>query len=358
MLTGAVEVSGALDATVIGCGHVSRVYLPTLVTSADVRVVAVCDADSTIAQARADEFGVGTVFTGVERCLRDQPSHLAVNLTPPTQHAAVTMSALWAGRHVYSEKPLAMTLPEAREIVRTARAARRHVAAAPHVRGSPVVRALREVVRGGEIGLVHTVSVQYGAASRLSRDPASWRYDCHNGGALFDLGVYPVALLLSVFGSARRVTMHSDVLRARIQEGLGTRSVQDFAPDNAVLTIDFGQGTCAVIQTGFWYGAWGFEMRAELLGDAGAVRIAQGNLMADAIEVRSPATGGAWQRRQLNLRDYHWAGGPVALARDIRRGASFDGAAEALRVLYLLTAATEAATDGRWVRLSADPASP
>ncbi|MEU7230656.1 Gfo/Idh/MocA family protein [Streptomyces chrestomyceticus] len=358
-MTGAGTAAGREPVTVsvVGCGHVSRHdYLPLLAGSPHTRVVALCDADRERAAECAAEFGVGPVSDNVGQCLNETPSELVVNLTPPALHNGVTLDALRAGRHVYSEKPLAMSVSEATDTVALAQERGLRLDAAPYVRDSPVVHALAALVRGGELGHVHTATARYGAESSMSR-AAGWRYGRENGGALFDLGVYPVALLRTVLGEPVRLSAHGDVLRPRLAGTGAEQQAGPLAADNTVLTLDFGQGTSAVVQTGFWYGAHPFLLQVELLGEAGAARIAgEGNLMATALEVNSPATGGRWERREVELGDYHWAGGPVRMAADLRTGRAPDHeGTEALRVLRLLTAVEQAAAERSWIDVDDDP---
>lgn len=100
----------------IGCGMISEVYAKNITERfGDLQLVACADLRMEAAQARAEQFGAKAMT--VDELLADPDIDIVLNLTIPDQHAAVSMAALKAGKNVYSEKPLAIHMQDAKELV-------------------------------------------------------------------------------------------------------------------------------------------------------------------------------------------------------------------------------------------------
>ena len=138
---------------VVGCGNISGIYLTNLATMfTNVEVAAVADLVPERAQARAAEHGVPRACT-VEELLADPAIEIVLNLTTPMAHAEVTLLAIAAGKHVYSEKPLAVSLREAERILALARKKGVRVGAAPDTfLGSGIQTCIR-LIDEGAIGM-------------------------------------------------------------------------------------------------------------------------------------------------------------------------------------------------------------
>ena len=99
----------------VGCGVISHAYAKNAAAFDSFEIVACADRDEARSMALAAEHGLDAV--DVESLLADAQVDVVLNLTPPAAHAAVTLAALEAGKHVYSEKPLGMTAPDAAELL-------------------------------------------------------------------------------------------------------------------------------------------------------------------------------------------------------------------------------------------------
>src|SRR5947209_9568053 len=106
---------------VIGCGNISGIYLQQGQRFDVLDVVAVADLDMEKARARAAEYGVPRVCT-VDELLADPQIEVVLNLTVPQAHGEIAQAALTAGKHVYNEKPLALTREAARRVLDEAHA--------------------------------------------------------------------------------------------------------------------------------------------------------------------------------------------------------------------------------------------
>ena len=108
-----------LRVAVVGCGFVSDIYFKNLLTFAQVEVVACADLNPKQAERAAAQYGIPLVLTP-EEAYAHPDIDLILNLTIPAAHAEVSLAALRGGKHVYNEKPLALALADAQEMMRLA----------------------------------------------------------------------------------------------------------------------------------------------------------------------------------------------------------------------------------------------
>ena len=116
---------------IVGAGVISRAYVENAAAFDTFEIVACADLEPTRGQALAKEHALEAV--SVDELLTSPSIDVVLNLTPPLAHLAVTRSALEAGKHVYSEKPLAVTAAEAVELVRLAEERGTRIGCAPDI---------------------------------------------------------------------------------------------------------------------------------------------------------------------------------------------------------------------------------
>ncbi|GAA4921889.1 Gfo/Idh/MocA family protein [Streptomyces coeruleoprunus] len=170
----------------------------------DAEVVAVASRSEESAKAFAERFGIPRAYGDWGLLAADEDVDVVYVATPHAAHRAAAGLCLEAGRAVLCEKPFTLNVREAEELVALARERGVFLMEAMWMYCNPVVRRLVEVVRDGAIGEVRTVHADFGLVGpddpghRL-RDPAA------GGGALLDLGVYPVAFAQLLLGEPDRV---------------------------------------------------------------------------------------------------------------------------------------------------------
>src|SRR5690348_17316028 len=152
---------------IIGCGNVSDLYLTGAGRSGLVRVKAVADLRPEAAQAQAAKYG--TQAMSIASLLADREIEIVLNLTVPTAHASVSRRIIDAGKHVYSEKPLATDVAAGRALIEAAAAHRLRVGCAPDTFLGAGHQASRRAIDRGQIG-----RVVVGAATIMHHGMEHW----------------------------------------------------------------------------------------------------------------------------------------------------------------------------------------
>ena len=151
----------------IGCGNISPAYFKAAQTFEILTVVACADLNMESAQARAEEFECQAQT--VEELLANDEVELVINLTIPAVHAAVSIQALEAGKHVHCEKPLAVELADGQRVVELAKEKGLRVGCAPDTFLGAGAQTCRKVIDDGWLG-----KVVGGTAFMMSRGPEHW----------------------------------------------------------------------------------------------------------------------------------------------------------------------------------------
>jgi len=185
----------------VGCGAIAAEYAAEL-AAGPLELAGVCDLDGERAAALADRQDC-PAFTDLDAALAAVDAPLVVNLTSHAAHAPVTRAALESDRHVYSQKPLALDVETAGELLETARRRGLALGSAPETPRAPTQRRAGRLLADGRLG-----PVQLGYAHAHVGRVTDW-HDRPDSfleiGPLYDGGVYPLALLVSWFGPVERV---------------------------------------------------------------------------------------------------------------------------------------------------------
>src|SRR5919112_1227220 len=148
-----VTISGdaAVKIGVIGCGKISGIYLENGATFDDVEIVACSDLVLERAEAQAQEYGVPKAYSP-EELLADEEVEIVLNLTVPVAHAEVSLAALEAGKHVYTEKPLAVSLEDGWRMLEVAAERDLRIGCAPDTFLGGGLQTCRKIMDEGIIG--------------------------------------------------------------------------------------------------------------------------------------------------------------------------------------------------------------
>lgn len=189
---------------ILGTGKIARAFANALKDTPDAVLAGVASRSEASAQAFGDEFGV-TACYGSYQGLADAPDIDIIYIgTPHPQHAANALMALEAGKAVLCEKPFTMNRREAEQVVALARAKKLFLMEAMWTRFMPALAEVRRIVAAGEIGVPSQVIADFGFAA--TDDPL---HRVNNpelgGGALLDLGIYPLSIAASLLGPVASV---------------------------------------------------------------------------------------------------------------------------------------------------------
>jgi predicted dehydrogenase len=233
---------------VVGCGNVAARYAQTLPRHPQVELVGATDLVRARAEAFVDAFG-GRCYGSLDDVLADPAVEAVLVLTVPAAHAEVVRRSLRVGKHVHTEKPLALGSAEAWQLVADADAAGLRLASSPVTFLGDAQLALARLVRQGRLGRVRLAYAEanWGRIERWHPDPESL-YDV---GVLVDVGIYPVTLLTALFGPVRRVTAAARTLDPD-RRTLDGRSFHPGRPDFVVAVLDLEDGPTVRLTASFY----------------------------------------------------------------------------------------------------------
>ncbi len=265
-----------LRVAVIGCGSVSNRYIPHLQSSPLIEVVSLCDIKYERAVAQNNQYKVNAAtYPNIDAMLKGVPFDMMVTLTDMQQHGDLNKKALIAGKHVWSEKPMANTYAEGKALLDLAKSKNLRLWGAPAVVNSPQFAFMAKCIQVGKLGRVASAHGQYG---HTGPGWSSFFYE-KGGGSMPDLGVYNIATMTGLLGPALSVmAMTSIVNPERMIDEKGLVKVE--AEDNAHILMDHGKGIISHVMCGFnYFDPHGHEAKGQQLhsiqiyGDKGNLRL-------------------------------------------------------------------------------------
>jgi predicted dehydrogenase len=194
---------------IIGTGGIAATFAADLALTESGVVAAVGSRSQESADRFGDEFGVARRHAGYEALVADPEVDVVYVATPHPMHREDAILALEAGKPVLVEKPFAMNAAEAREIVAVARSKGLFAMEAMWTRFLPHVAQIRDWLAQGALGEIVTVTADHGQWFAEDRDFRLFAPEL-GGGALLDLGIYPVSFASMVLGTPSRIVSISD----------------------------------------------------------------------------------------------------------------------------------------------------
>jgi predicted dehydrogenase len=337
---------------VIGCGVIAARYVVDSPAFDSWEPIVCADLDLACAAAFATEHALRA--EAVDELLADPDVELVLNLTPPNAHASLSRSALAAGKHVYSEKPLATSVREGRELVAQARRLGLRLGCAPDTFLGSAYQTGRRLIDAGGIG-----TPLGGAAAMLVGGPDLWHPNAEaffrpGGGPLLDLAPYYLTALVALLGRIESVSGFAVTPTPERTLAAGPRAgktVSVDVPTHAAAVLRLAGETLATLTVSFEArgqyisGLQVFGSEATLvLPDANAfggdVSLRRGHSERELVRYTS---GGAQETRGLGVAD---------LVESIRTGQPHRASdANALHVLEAADAIARSATERRPIDL-------
>lgn len=355
------EPVNILRVGVIGAGMISSQYSDTLARTPGLDVIAVADLEPDRATALAARHPGARVCDADELVGADDVD-LVLNLTLPTEHASITLAALAAGKHVYTEKPLAATVAQGHQVVAASTAAGLRVGCAPDTVLGTGIQTARALVDAGRIGspVAATAFMTTPGHERWHADPEF--YYRPGGGPLYDMGPYYLSALVHLLGPVARVSAVSSRPRGRRTIGAGPRAGESFEVEvDTHVTGALIHASGAVSTVLMSFDVWAARLPAiEVHGSAGSLSVPDPNRFDGPVEVYEPQAAG-WQRARRSA-GYVGAGrgvGITDLAAALTTGGPHRACAGlALHVLDVMETLTRSAQEGRALDITTPTARP
>jgi len=343
-----------LRVALIGCGSVSNRYIPHLQTSSSIQIVSLCDIKYERAVNQNKQYNVNAqTYPHIDKMLAGVPFDMMVTTTDMQEHEHLNRQALMAGKHVWSEKPMANTYAAGKALYDLAKSKKLRIWGAPAVVNSPQFEYMSKAIQEGKLGKLASAHGQYGHTGPTW---SSFFYE-KGGGSMPDLGVYNMATLTGLLGPAKSVmAMLSIVKPERTIDEKGKIKVE--AEDNAHILMEHDKNVLSHVMCGFnFFDPHGHEAGTQSLhsiqiyGDSGNMR-----LIGYDWETNGVVMDTSWDEPpklvSTDKGGYEWQEGATKIGESLVKGIEPRINAEhALHVLEIIEAARKSQATGARIKL-------
>ena len=286
-----------LKAGLLGCGNISGAYLRNNNVFSHLRIVKCASRREESARAVAEQFGIEAV--SVDALFRDPEIDMILNLTTPDVHAELNLRALEAGKHVYAEKPFAVTREDGRKVLRLASEKGLRVGCAPDTFLGGGHQTCRKLIDSGAVG-----TITGGCAVMAYRGPESWHpnsgfYYRKGGGPLMDMGPYYITALVNLLGPVKRVAgFGSRATDLRLGSGSNQGKTYPVEVDTHIAAVlEFVSGAVVNLTMSFDVFRLSSQMQncIELWGLDGALRTPDPNTFSGEVRFANAKSVSDWE---------------------------------------------------------------
>lgn len=341
---------------IIGTGAIAPAYMKGMEVFTDqIQVIACADLNTDRAKAFAEKYHIKA--QSIDDLLANTGIDIVLNLTIPAAHAQVSLQILNAGKHVYVEKPLAVTLQDGKAVMNLAKSKGLRVGCAPDTFLGAGGQTARRLIDEGAIG--QPVSA---TAFMLGHGPDSWHpnpffYYVDGGGPMLDMGPYYLTALINLLGPIERVTGMTN--RAYQNRTAGHETIQGQNIPVSVEThvaglAQFKSGVVATVITSF--DVWKSNVpRIEIHGTEGSLSVPDPNTFGGEVLLFKPENG-EWQTVEPQHRsDIQRGIGVADMAQCMETGEDHRASgALALHVLEAMLAFEESSQHGQHINLDTE----
>jgi predicted dehydrogenase len=273
-----------LGVGILGCGNISTTYFALSPLFKGIKVLACADINPVAAQAKAKEYGVKAQT--VEELLANDEIDVIVNLTIPDAHFAVSKAILQAGKHVYSEKPLTVTLDQGKELQALGREKGLAIGCAPDTFLGGAHQLARAYIDEGGVGRITSGTCHVMSPGMEMWHPNPGFFFLNGGGPILDLGPYYIANLINFLGPVKRVaalTTMANPTRTVTSEPLKGTIIPVETPNNMHALLVFVDG--ATITLSASWDVWSHRhANMELYGTEGSIYVPDPNFFGGVVE--------------------------------------------------------------------------
>ena len=284
----------------IGCGHISETYFRAETYFNNIKIVKCADINHANALKCAKTYKIKAL--SVKDLLKDQEVEIILNLTIPKAHYQVAKQSLLNGKHVYSEKPMAINFKDGLDLVKIAKKKKLYIGNAPDTFLGGGIQKSKELVEKnilGKISLGNAIFAFPGVQS-YHPNPEPW-FAKKEGGPVIDMGPYYLTALVNLLGPAKKVTgsIMEGVKRRTI--GIGPKKNKTFkveCPTTYLSTIQFENGTIIRLTLSFDVIAHQ-RNHIELYGSKGSMIVPDPNMFGGSVYVCNKL-GDPWKEYKTN----------------------------------------------------------
>jgi predicted dehydrogenase len=305
-------IPNQISAGIIGCGFISAVYCRALQAFPHIRLKSCADLNSVAAERRAAEFGLSAV--SVEALLADDEIDIVLNLTNPSAHYELNQRILKARKHVYSEKPLGLSMPQAQQLLELAQSVGRRVGSAPDTFMGGAHQTALKLLQGGVIGKVTsaTAFTMFAGVERFHATPEVFYQ--RGAGPVLDMGPYHITHLVSFLGPVAEVRAVAattwPVRHIRVGPSAG-RQFKSEVPTHYVGILGFENGAVGTLIASF--DGWAHtHPHLELYGTDGTLTAPNPDYFGGELRVARPGEDFRVQPLQFGFADGNLRGLGVA----------------------------------------------
>lgn len=275
-----------LKAGIIGTGNISGIYFQNGRSFEAMELVACADLDVERAKKQGEKHGVRGC--SVEELLADPEIEMVINLTIPAAHAAVNRQALEAGKHVYVEKPFAVTREEALEVLQLAESKGLYVGSAPDTFLGGGIQTCIKLIEDGWIGTPIGATAFMICGGHESWHPSPAFYYEKGGGPMYDMGPYYLTALVAMLGPITRVTGSAAISypeRTITSQPLHGQKVTVDTPTHIAGIMDFASGAIGTLLTSFDVKGGSTLPRIEVYGSGGTLLVPDPNGFGGEVKI-------------------------------------------------------------------------
>ena len=258
----------------LGCGDICDIYFTNCIKSEILNMAACASLHEAKAHKKAREYGLPKACS-IDDLINDPQIDIILNLTIPEVHAKFNLAALEAGKHVYSEKPLAATLEDGQKIIELAKAKQLRVGCAPDTFLGGRLQTCRKAIDEGLIGEPTAAAAFVVSPGHEWHHPNPDFFYKPGGGPLLDIGPYYLTALVSLLGPVGRCCGFAKTTFSERTIFYGPRSGETMPveiPTHISGTMEFSNGAIGTITTSF--DIWDSQLpRMEIYGTAGTLCI-------------------------------------------------------------------------------------
>jgi predicted dehydrogenase len=310
----------------VGCGAISGIYLENITkTFREIEIIGVCDLIRERAENAVKKYNIPKLYNDMHELFADPEIDIVLNITRPNEHFAVSMAALEAGKHVYSEKPLAASLDEGKKIMALAKEKGLLLGGAPDTFLGAGIQTCRKLIDDGVIG-----TPIGGAGFMICRGHETWHpdpefYYKRGGGPMMDMGPYYLTALVNLLGGVESVF-------AMTKKSFGKRTITSKPHNGEIIDVDvntyiagtmrFESGAIGTLFTTFdaYYNG---QARLEIYGSEGTLFVPDPNTFGGPVRLYKPGSGEIEIPLGFNYTQNSRALGLADMAKALRTGRQF-----------------------------------